>query len=241
MARVSKHAAVVSGGRGAHGGNDGGTGAPPSNTAPDNSNDMSILPALRLGLDSLYLSYPGELSTGVMEPCSRPSSTKAQAKDLEAIKAQLKLGRSHLRGQGQELGHVPLCPGRRRLPDSPVGPARRSCPWPTCRSRSGLPGAQRPARRSHEELRELLPASGGRWRAQGQPDRPGRRFRVHAGHGLLAPVGLGHAGHRNPSVRQGPTFTGWTIGMGGHSWRGCTTRSLECHKTGKDYLLEPLA
>ena len=39
------------------------SGAPPSNTAPDNCNDY--FKALRWGVDSLYLSYPGELSREV--------------------------------------------------------------------------------------------------------------------------------------------------------------------------------
>ena len=47
----------------AHGGNDGGTGAPPSNTAPDNS--IPSFQPLRWGIDSLYLSYPGQLAEGV--------------------------------------------------------------------------------------------------------------------------------------------------------------------------------
>ena len=49
-------------GGGQEGAEHGVTGAPPSNTAPDNSNrgDISFT-ALRWGVDSLYLSYPGEL------------------------------------------------------------------------------------------------------------------------------------------------------------------------------------
>ena len=39
------------------------SGAPPSNTAPDNCNGgEGFFKALRWGVDSLYLSYPGELS-----------------------------------------------------------------------------------------------------------------------------------------------------------------------------------
>lgn len=37
-------------------------GAPPSNTAPYNCNEY--FKALRWGVDSLYLSYPGELEVG---------------------------------------------------------------------------------------------------------------------------------------------------------------------------------
>ena len=43
--------------------NGGTEGAPPSNTAPDNCNGgEGFFKALRWGVDSLYLSYPGELS-----------------------------------------------------------------------------------------------------------------------------------------------------------------------------------
>ena len=52
-------------------------GAPPSNTAPHNSNNT--LPdgfrLLRLAVDSLYLSYPGDLHHGVL---TRWSNSKAR-------------------------------------------------------------------------------------------------------------------------------------------------------------------
>lgn len=72
----------------------GASGAPPSNTAPDNCNlgEECFFKALRWGVDSLYLSYPGELS----------SERDAQLKELkqfaqsshpdEIAKAQLPLG-----------------------------------------------------------------------------------------------------------------------------------------------------
>lgn len=56
-------------------------GAPPSNTAPDNSNKETFK-ALRWGVDSLYLSYSGELHADVQ---ARLKSLKAmaQGKDRE--------------------------------------------------------------------------------------------------------------------------------------------------------------
>jgi hypothetical protein len=66
-------------------------GAPPSNTAPYNCND-DYFKALRWGVDSLYLSYPGELS---QESDSRLKALKllAQSTDpAEIAKAQLALG-----------------------------------------------------------------------------------------------------------------------------------------------------
>lgn len=64
------------------------SGAPPSNTAPDNCN-LPYFKALRWGVDSLYLSYPGELSR---ESDARLKELKqlAQAKEPgEVAKAQV--------------------------------------------------------------------------------------------------------------------------------------------------------
>ena len=70
-------------------------GAPPSNTAPYNCNsgDGFFFKALRWGVDSLYLSYPGELS---QESDARLKALKllAQSTDTnEVAKAQLPLGK----------------------------------------------------------------------------------------------------------------------------------------------------
>lgn len=69
-------------------------GAPPSNTAPYNCNE-GYFKALRWGVDSLYLSYPGELSR---ESDARLKALKELAQSSapgEIAKAQLPLG-SHI-------------------------------------------------------------------------------------------------------------------------------------------------
>jgi hypothetical protein len=78
-------------------GSEGFQGAPPSNTAPHNSNNT--LPdgfrLLRLAVDSLYLSYPGDLHHGVL---TRLVGLKALAQSpdpLEQSKAQFVAG-SHI-------------------------------------------------------------------------------------------------------------------------------------------------
>lgn len=73
-------------------GSEGISGAPLSNTAPDNSN--FIYQPLRWGIDSLYLSYPGEL-TSSRESELRSLKTQAQGPSHEAAKAQIQLG-SHV-------------------------------------------------------------------------------------------------------------------------------------------------
>jgi len=67
------------------------SGAPPSNTAPDNCN-QPYFKALRWGVDSLYLSYPGELSRD-SDTHLRELKQLAQSTDPgEVAKAQLALG-----------------------------------------------------------------------------------------------------------------------------------------------------
>ena len=72
------------------GSNVGLSGAPPSNTAPDNCTEQ--VKSLRWGIDSLYLSYPGHLSDewfGKLEDCK----TNAQSEDPhDRVFAQVDIG-----------------------------------------------------------------------------------------------------------------------------------------------------
>ena len=65
------------------------SGASPSNTAPHNSN--FIYQPLRWGIDSLYLSYPGQLSDFYASELKALKAV-AQGPDFEAAKAQIQLG-----------------------------------------------------------------------------------------------------------------------------------------------------
>jgi hypothetical protein len=69
---------------------DGTKGAPPTNRAPHNSNPSFFQP-LRWGVDSLYLSYPGQLPASVGAEL-RELKKLAQDRDDLAAKAQYKLG-----------------------------------------------------------------------------------------------------------------------------------------------------
>ncbi len=78
--------------RAAGGGNNDEAGAPPSNTAPANCIDSSNTKILRVGIDSLYLSYPGDLTA---ESAIRLQAMKelAQSKDPQNNKlAQFSIG-----------------------------------------------------------------------------------------------------------------------------------------------------
>ena len=89
----SSAAAEVSSGDGAATPDDnlGGTqDATPSNRASNNSN-LYFFQSLRWGVDSLYLSYPGQLSEAV-DTELRELKKLAQSRDDLAAKAQYKLG-----------------------------------------------------------------------------------------------------------------------------------------------------
>jgi hypothetical protein len=65
-------------------------GAPPSNTAPYNCNEY--FKALRWGVDSLYLSYPGELSKEVDAQLKALKELAKSNDPAEVAKAQLAVG-----------------------------------------------------------------------------------------------------------------------------------------------------
>lgn len=81
----------------AESGSQGFQGAPPSNTAPHNSNNT--LPdgfrLLRLAVDSLYLSYPGDLHHGVLTRLLALKALAQSADPIEQSKAQFVAG-SHI-------------------------------------------------------------------------------------------------------------------------------------------------
>lgn len=70
----------------------GGSGAPPCNTAPDTCIDRYPFRVLRVGVDSLYLSYPGRLSQ-TWDTKLRNLKYDAQSSDPEEVaKAQVSIG-----------------------------------------------------------------------------------------------------------------------------------------------------
>src|SRR6185312_15396384 len=75
----------------------GGPGAPPSNTAPHNSNNN--LPdgfrLLRLAVDSLYLSYPGDLQPSVLSALQHLKTLAQSEHPEQQADAQYPLG-SHI-------------------------------------------------------------------------------------------------------------------------------------------------
>lgn len=67
-------------------------GAPPSNTAPSNSEGGPLVHILRAGLDSLYLSYPGELHPGLATQLDRLKRLAQSVKPSDIASAQYAIG-----------------------------------------------------------------------------------------------------------------------------------------------------
>ena len=235
MPQGSNQAAPVSDGRAAPARNGGGTGAPPSNTAPDNSNQVVFFQPLRWGIDSLYLSYPGELSPE-MEAKLKALKVQAQGKGYEAAKAQLQLGDHVFEVKDKSSGMFAFSLADGAFDIRLSASRSKKLPMAYVQVRSGLL-AHKAASAIEDELRGLLSLLG----------------TVHApkvsrvdlfadfassenmeGWQRDAWVTRASAVHQYAEDR---TFTGWSIGAGAALMARLYHKLLECKKSGKEYLL----
>lgn len=225
-------AAVVLAGRAAAAKNDGGTGAPPSNTAPDNCNPF-FLP-LRWGIDSLYLSYPGELAEH-REAELRRLKALAQSAPHEAAKAQIAI-EGHVfevRDKSSGLFAFTLVDGAFMIRLS----SRRSkkTPMAYVQVSSGLL-AYKTAMEIVVELRGIL-------ESLGDIEQP-RVSRVDLFVDFCSQVDMESWNRRAWVTRaaeihqyaEGELFTGWTVGAGGVLMARLYEKLIESKKRGKDYL-----
>lgn len=234
MSQEFNQAAPISGARGARGGNRGGTGAPPSNTAPDNS--ISICQPLRWGVDSLYLSYPGQLSNSARRDLAELKQ-QAQQAPHEAAKAQYAFDGHvfEVSDKGSGLFAYRLSDGAFdiKLSTSRGG----TVPMAYCQVRSRYLAHKDPeAIENH--LRSVL------W-CFGEPGAP-KVSRVDLFFDFASSFDMESWGReawvtKASAVHQyaeDSTFTGWSIGAGGALMARLYLKSLECRKTGKEYLLD---
>lgn len=226
-------AASVSDARGARDGNGGGTGAPPSNTAPENSNP-SFQP-LRWGIDSLYLSYPGALAESVKSNL-RKLKLKAQGSEQEASKAQLLIGDHvfEVKDKSSGLFAFTLVDGAFHIRLSAGG--SKTLPMAYVQVSSGLL-ASKPVELIEYELRAILEELG--------DIRSAKVSRIDLFVDFATSDSMEAWGRdawvtRASAVHQyaeGTTFTGWTVGAGGVLMARLYHKLLECQKSGKEYLL----
>jgi hypothetical protein len=191
-------------------------GAPPSNTAPHNSNAQ--LPdgfrLLRLAVDSLYLSYPGDLKPEVLAAVTKLKAFAQSDHPEEQAKAQYQLG-SHVfevkdKGSGMfpfiledNAYRIQLSKPNKRLPMAYVKVSAEYL-------------AHKGPVEVGKELQELL-------REFGDLTASNMVSRIDLAADFSSPVVM-DSWHRSAwvtrateihSYAKDQVFTGWTIGMGG--------------------------
>ena len=210
-------------------------GAPPSNTAPNNSNPAFFQP-LRWGIDSLYLSYPGELSPE-MEAKLKALKVQAQGKDFEAAKAQLQLGDHIFEVKDKSSGMFAFSLADGAFDIRLSASRAKKLPMAYVQVRSGLLAHKAPTA-IEEELRGLLGLLG----TVAAP----KVSRVDLLADFASAVDM-ESWQRNAWVTRASavsqyaedaTFTGWSIGAGSSLMGRLYHKLLESKKSGKEYLLD---
>ena len=227
-------AADTRGARGGRGGSRGGTGAVPSNTAPDNCN-VSCTP-LRWGVDSVYLSYPGELSASAHAELTDLKKL-AQKAPHEAAAAQFAFDGHvfNVSDKGSGLFAFRLSDGAFDIKLS--ASKKGAVPFAYVQIRSRYLAHKGPeAIENH--LRSVL-------RCFGSIEAPKvSRVDLHFDFASLANMeawGREAWVTRASSIRsfsEDSTFTGWSIGEGSPLIARLYLKSLECRKSGKEYLFD---
>ncbi len=210
------------------------SGAPPSNTAPYNCN-FTYQP-LRWGIDSLYLSYPGELS-GKFDLELRALKKIAQGPEYEASKAQIELCGHFFQVKDKSSGlfaftlvddafMIRLSSGKsKKLPMAYVQVSSRVL-------------SHKKVEKIESELRDILAVLGEVYSPKVS------RVDVF----LDFACDLDMEGWRRDAwvtrakgvaqYAEDKTFTGWTIGAKGALMARLYQKVIECKKSGKDYLLD---
>ena len=191
-------------------------GAPPSNTAPYNSNEN--LPdgfrLLRLAVDSLYLSYPGDITPAVLAVLTKLKERAQSDHPEHQASAQYPLG-SHIfevKDKGARMFPFVLEDNAYRIQISKPG---KRLPMAYVKVSAEYLAHKGPAEVGRE-LQELLPEFGGLTGSN-------MVSRIDLAADFTSPVVM-DSWHRSAwvtrateihSYAKDQEFTGWTVGMGG--------------------------
>lgn len=211
-------------------------GAPPSNTAPDNSNPSFFQP-FRWGVDSLYLSYPGQLSQSV-DADLRELKAIAQARDDLAAKAQFTLGDHIFEVKDKSSGLFPFTIEDDAFQIRFSAHHAKSMPMAYVKVSSRYLSHKTPAE-AEAHLRGLLAPLG-------DMDAP-KVSRIDLFVDFASSVDM-ESWTRSAWVTkassvsqyaQDQSFTGWLVGAGSALMARLYNKQIEIKKSGKQYL-EPL-
>jgi hypothetical protein len=215
---------------------DGTEGASPSNTAPNNSNPY-FFQALRWGVDSLYLSYPGQLSLSV-DTELRELKKLAQDRDDLAAKAQYKLGNHIFEVKDKSSGLFPFTIEDNAFQIRLSAHHARSMPVAYVKVSSQYLSHKTPAE-AEAHLRTLLYPLG--------EVSPPKVSRIDLFVDFASSVDMEEWSRRAwvtkassvSQYAQEQTFTGWLVGAGSSMMARLYNKQIEIKKSGKTYL-EPL-
>ncbi len=213
--------------------NDGGTVAPPCNTATDKCIEPYFQP-LRLGVDSLYLSYPGEMFESVYNEL-RDLKTLAQGRDDMAAKAQYPLGghRFEVMDKGSGLYPFTLVDDAYRI--RLASHKAKSIPVASVQVSSNYLSHVKPLD-AELRLRDLLRPLG-----EIQPPNVSRidLYVDFASNSDMESLGRNAWVTKASQISQyvqDRVFTGWSIGLGGAVVARLYNKQIEIQKSGKLYL-----
>ena len=220
-------------------GSEGIQGAPPSNTAPHNSN--TTLPdgfkLLRVAVDSLYLSYPGDLHPGVLR---RLIDLKTQAQSLDPLEqslAQFVVGDHVFEVKDKGAGMFPFVLDDNAYRIQFSKPSKK-LPMAYVKVSAEYLAYKGP-RPVQEELETLLAVFG---------ELTGRNMvsRIDLAADFMSPC-IMDSWHRSAwvtraveihSYAKDQEFTGWTVGMGGVIAARLYNKTKELKHSGKSWAAE---
>lgn len=211
-------------------------GASLSNRAPNNSNPSFFQP-LRWGVDSLYLSYPGQLSASV-DAELRELKKLAQDRDDLAAKAQYKLGDHIFEVKDKSSGLFPFTIEDNAFQIRLSAHHAKSMPMAYVKVSSHYLSHKTPAE-AEAHLRPLLYPLG--------EASPPKVSRIDLFVDFASSVDMEGWSRRAwvtkassvSQYAQDQTFTGWLIGAGSALMARLYNKRIEIQKSGKTYL-EPL-
>ena len=215
---------------------DGTKGTPPSNTVPNNSNEC-FFQSLRWGVDSLYLSYPGQLAENVDADLRRLKKL-AQGSDDLAAKAQYPIGDHIFEVKDKSTGLFPFTIEDGAFQIRLSAHTAKSVPMAYVKVSSHYLTHKTPEH-AEKTLRAML-------EALGNVDSP-KVSRIDLFVDFASSISM-ESWTRDAWVTkasglsqyaQDRTFTGWLIGAGSALMARLYNKRIEIEKSGKTYL-EPL-
>lgn len=211
-------------------------GASPSNTAPDKCNSSFFQP-LRWGIDSLYLSYPGQIAESTAYDL-RELKALAQAKGHLAAQAQYRLGEHCFEVKAKGSGLFPFALEDDAFQIRLAGHKAKSLPMAYVKIASRYLSHKTPTEAEHH-LRSLLAPLG-------ELEAP-KVSRVDLFVDFASTFDMESVGREAwvtkasaiSQYAQDQVFTGWFVGAGGVLLARLYNKRMEIERSGKTYL-EPL-